>query len=146
MPCSQALALLHHSMPKLNKKKAQTLQIVFYKALHIQEPTTTKHRYTAFSSDASGNLTHKSKSLFTHSHTMPRNAEEGPTNTLNLNPLNCNNSVEYHEDQMFTDPLFDTAYVEHLEEINADAKIKRVRPKGVRQFSILAFENVIAYQ
>lgn len=123
-------------MPKSNKKKGQSSKLVFYKAPHIQEPTINKHRHTVFSSDAAGNLTQKSTTLLVPScTTAPGNAEDNLASPLHCDDLNTGYDIpNINEDHAFTDPLFDAAYIAHLEEIGADAKIKRVRPKGVCHF------------
>ncbi|KAF8166405.1 hypothetical protein BJ912DRAFT_1025886 [Pholiota molesta] len=61
---------------------------------------------------------------------VPGNVEDNLASPLHCDDLNTSYDIpNTNEDRAFTDPLFDAAYIAHLEEIGADAKIKRVRPK-----------------
>lgn len=128
-------------MPKQTKKKRAKVKakITFYHAPHIREETTVKHHYTLFSADASGSVSQNTSSLLSQSTSHLPTERTEPEDDDNSDQA-FNDSFDdswtfdngQEDSDALKDPLFDAAYIEHLEETNLDDKIKRVRPKGVR--------------
>ncbi|KAF8170553.1 hypothetical protein BJ912DRAFT_933216 [Pholiota molesta] len=122
-------------MPKATRKGKSKL--VYFEAPHIPEDNTVKHRYTLFSSTKAGYLTQKTSTLKT---TITQSGPESGSNIdIDETHVVTDTSLDVHSNDIpndaddpssSIDPLFDAAYVQHLEDTGNDDKIKRNRPKG----------------
>lgn len=133
-----ALSSLRIAMPKLTAKGRKGKgKLVYFQAPHVPEDKTVKHRYTLFSSNAAGYLTRKTSTLnttITWSPELGGNVIDIVETPVASHDVQAN--IDIANDDSNVDPLFDAAYVRHLEDTGNDNKIKRNRAKGVCPLSL----------
>lgn len=137
-------------MPKATAKSRKgKSKLVYFQAPHIPEDNKVKHRYTLFSTNVAGYLTQKSSTLKT---SITRSGPNSDTNNVDETPVASHdihtNDIANDDDStsLSVDPLFDAAYIQHLEDTGNDDKIKRNRPKGVSPSSLAKLKAIILWK
>lgn len=112
-------------MPKSNgpsKSKPKKGKLIYYKAPHISNENVVKHRYTMFAADGHGGVSQRSSMLKT---ALPSSlVQAGPSEDI-ANSRSIGNIPETNDEP------HDTAYIDYLEELGANAKARRIREQGV---------------
>lgn len=119
---------LRLDMPKstqTSSSKPKAGKFVFYKAPHIPIEDVVKHRYSMFTTDTSGSVSKRSTMLKTVlPQSQSRLSDDIPQ------ALSDEVTIESEINALDGEPL-DTAYIDYLEEIGAEAKARRWRAQGV---------------